>query len=228
MISNFEGITADLSVFLLVLTAFALVTALVATLYFGALGRRRPARASAAVGIGWAVIYAAVLIGFSLTSSARLLPPKHAKYFCDVECHLAYSVEGVERRAAIGGVEAKNGEFWIVALETYFDPRTVAADRPPGPLVPDAREADLVLTSGKIYQRSRRGEEALAKSIGAQPMLTTPLAPGQSFVTHLVFDLPQGASPKLWLHDADPVGRFLIGNEEAPLHHRVLFQLIAQ
>lgn len=228
MISNFQGISADVSVFLLVLTAFVLVTALVATLILGALGRRRQARVAAAIGIAWAVVYLAALIGFSLISTARSLPLKEAKYFCDTDCHLAYSVVGVERRASIGGVEAKNGEFWIVSLETYFDPRTVSADRAPGPITPEARTADLELPSGKRFGRSARGERAIAESLGAQPPLTTPLAPRQSYVTHLVFDLPPGASPRLWLHDEDPVGRLLIGNEESLLHRRVLFRLVTQ
>lgn len=228
MISNFQGISAGLSVFLLVLTAFALVTSLAATLVLGTLGRRWQSRAAAAVGIAWAVIYTAVLIGFSLASSARLLPPKDAKYFCDTECHLAYSVVEIERRASIGGVKAKNGEFWIVALETYFDPQTVSANRPPGPITPDPRTAELVLPSARTFGRSPQGEEAFVKSFGAQPPLTTPLGPGQSYVVHLVFDLPPGSSPRLWLHDQDPVGRLLIGNEESLLHRRVLFRLVAQ
>jgi len=44
----------------------------------------------------------------------------------------------------------------------------------------------------------------------------------------LVFDLPPGASPRFWLHDEDPVGRLLIGNEESLFHRRVLFQLLPQ
>lgn len=228
MVSNFQGISADISVFLLVLTAFALVTALVATLVLGALGRRRQARTAAGLGVAWALLYAGAVLGFAFTSTPRVLTGKQVKHFCDVHCNLAYSVAGVERHASIGGIEAKNGQFWIVALETYFDPDTVSKDRPPGPITPAARIAELVLPSGKSYGRSRRGEEALAKSIGAQPRLTTPLAPGQSYVTRLVFDLPAASEPILWLHDQDPIGRLLIGNEESPLHKRVLFQLAVQ
>jgi len=228
MVSNFQGISADLSVFLFVLTAFALFTALVAALVLGALGRRRQGRTAATLGIAWALLYTGVVLGFALTSTPRVLAEKQVKHFCDVHCNLAYSVAGVERRASIGGIGAKNGEFWIVALETYFDPHTVLKDRPPGPITPAARVAELMLPSGKSYGRSRRGEEALAKGLGAQPRLTTPLAPGQSYVTHMVFDLPAAAAPLLWLHDQDPIGRLLIGNEESPLHQRVLFRLSVQ
>jgi hypothetical protein len=48
-------------------------------------------RVGALVGTG-AVVYIALLLGMSLASREVTLAPGQEKYFCEIDCHLAYSV----------------------------------------------------------------------------------------------------------------------------------------
>src|ERR1700752_977437 len=41
--------------------------------------------------------YGALLLGFSLFSRERTLARGEEKYFCELDCHLAYSVQNIER-----------------------------------------------------------------------------------------------------------------------------------
>ena len=46
--------------------------------------------------VGVAGLYAAALLASSALSRERVLHPQEKKYFCEIDCHLAYSVERVE------------------------------------------------------------------------------------------------------------------------------------
>jgi hypothetical protein len=46
--------------------------------------------------------YALVLIGVSLTSHEKTLAPGENKYFCEIDCHIAYSVVNFEEAKALG------------------------------------------------------------------------------------------------------------------------------
>ena len=97
----------------------------------------------ALVGAG-AVVYFGLLFGFSLGSREVTLAPGEEKYFCEIDCHLAYSV-----RASREGLQ--NGQRVLhVALRTRFDETTTSPTRPKNaPLTPNPREVVLVDGQGR-------------------------------------------------------------------------------
>jgi hypothetical protein len=56
--------------------------------------------------------------------------------------------------------------------------------------------------------------------------LTTPLRPGESYTTDLVFDLPPNAKPTaLLMKEGEWITRLVIGHENSPLHKQTKFQV---
>jgi hypothetical protein len=151
--------------------------------------------------------YATLLFGASLTSQERVLAHGAKKYFCEIDCHLAYSVEGVRA----------SGTSYVVSLRTWFDESTISPMRPKdAPLYPNPRQVYIVDASGRRFEPSPAGVRALSR----------PLIPGQSYVTELVFDLPGDLSgARLFVGNADPEDSFLIGHELSPFHHKIWFAL---
>jgi hypothetical protein len=167
-----------------------------------------------------AAVYGGLVLAFSLASEGRVLARGEEKYFCEIDCHLAYSVAGV-RRAKELGVEAARatarGEFLIVTLKTRFDEDTISPRRGDAPLHPNPRHA---------YEASEEGRYALATEGGVGMPLDTPLRPGESYTTELVFDLPADTrDPVLLLNESSPETRFIIGHENSPLHKKTEFKL---
>jgi hypothetical protein len=169
--------------------------------------------------------YLLLLVGTSLASGARTVEPGNAKYFCEIDCHLAYSVVGSRRVAALGGARA-HGTFQVVTLKVWFDPRTTSAHRGDSPLFPNPRAARLVDASGRAYAPSDAGLAALEQAEGRQTPLTQALRPGESYTTSLVFEIPADArAPELLLTESDPVTHLLIGHENSLLHPGIPFRL---
>ena len=46
--------------------------------------------------------YLLLLVGVSFASTAKVLPAGGWKYFCEIDCHIAYSVIGVRATEALG------------------------------------------------------------------------------------------------------------------------------
>ncbi|MDX6575782.1 MAG: hypothetical protein QOE96_1735, partial [Blastocatellia bacterium] len=60
---------------------------------------------------------------------------------------------------------------------------------------------------------------------GGKP-LATPLRPGESYTTEIVFDLPADAkASNLLINEGEWVTHLVIGHENSPLHHQTKFQL---
>ena len=176
-----------------------------------------------------AAVYGGLVLAFSLASEGRVLARGEEKYFCEIDCHLAYSVAGV-RRAKELGVEAARatarGEFLIVRLKTRFDEDTISPRRGDAPLHPNPRHATVRDGEGRAYEASEEGRYALATEGSVGMPLDTPLRPGESYTTELVFDLPAGArDPVLLLNESSPETRFIIGHENSPLHKKTEFKL---
>lgn len=174
--------------------------------------------------------YATLLLGASLTSRDKVLTPGGRKYFCEIDCHLAYSIDHVRTAKTLGNPaqpERAAGTFYVIALETWFDESTISPMRPRDALLyPNPRQVYIQDASGRKYAPSGAAERALESTGVASTPLTRPLIPGQSYVTQLVFDLPDGVrEPLLYVGDADPVSAFLIGHEESQLHHKIYFRL---
>ena len=194
---------------------FAAVLMLCAALMVGfAFSRKRGAlRATAAVSIITVAVYTAVLLLFSVASNQVLLGRGHEKYFCELDCHLAYSVvsAGYEPDPQVAG-----DTRYVVEVQTRFDPTTISPHRGNGSLSPSPRDVVLLDHGREIRPSEMQGQS-----------LMTPLRPGESYRTKLIFEV-QGTSghPFLWLHTrANTPEWMMIGNEVSPLHRKVLFQL---
>src|SRR5262245_55738770 len=206
----------------LVLLAFLGAAALVAAAAVGSAlalaGRRRLlAEFLAGSGAGVAVLYAALLFGAAALSRERTLSPGERKYFCEMDCHLAYAIANAA--SPVPGQRA-------VTVETWFDPATIAAFRGNAPLTPNPRVVYLVDASGRRYAPSPRATRDWERRHGTSTPLTRRLAPGQSYTTTFVFELPDSArAPRLFLGDPIGVECLLISHENSPFHSKSYFAL---
>jgi len=170
---------------------------------------------AALVGVA-AIVYFALLFGFSLISQQKILARGQEKYFCEIDCHLAYSVIDIK---TIDIKTAPTGEMlrYTVTLQTRFDETTISSRRPlDATLTPNPREIRLLDGQGREYGVSE---------IGGIP-LETPLKPGGSYTTQLQFTLPKDASNlRLLLTAAGWQQRLLIGEENSWLHKKTYFAL---
>jgi hypothetical protein len=183
------------------------------------------------VGFGAVVTvgYAGVLLADSAVSRERILVPGEKKYFCEIDCHIAYSVEGVETEPTVGPplepLRAR-GRWHVVRLRTWFDPSTTSPYRGDAPLTPNPRVAYVRDRDGKRYEPSPRAQQALASAGRPSTPLTQPLRPGESYETLLAFDLPPDVrEPRLYLGEDDAVNFLLIGHEQSPFHRKVWFRI---
>jgi hypothetical protein len=142
-----------------------------------ALARRRRVLAkrfagAAAAGAG---AYLGALLLFSFTSREETLRKGDWKYFCEIDCHLAYSLEEASRTKVLGIpplTAVAEGTFSVVTVRAWFDPKTIAPFRGNGPLTPNPRAVFLVDESGRRYGVSPAGQKALEESRGPSTPLT--------------------------------------------------------
>jgi hypothetical protein len=155
--------------------------------------------------------YALLLLGFSLGSHEATLGRGEEKYFCEIDCHLAYSVTDVQR------MPQADQTRYTVTLRTRFDETTISPTRPRDmPLTPNPRQVSLADGQGRAYP---------ARSIRATPLLT-PLKPGEAYSTALEFLVPTSASGLRLLVTADGFPEhLLIGSELSPLHKKTWLQI---
>lgn len=182
------------------------------------------------LGVLFASSYALLLFGVSLTSHEKTLAPGEHKYFCEIDCHIAYSVANFEESSGLGDESRQTlatGRFVIVRLKTWFDPSTISPNRGNGPLAPSPRRVNLVDDAGHPYSPSSEGQAALARLRGSTTPLLQPLRPGESYITDLVFDVPQDArNLRLFVGDDLAVpDHLLIGHEDSFLHRKIFLAL---
>lgn len=178
--------------------------------------------AAAAVILG----YAGLLGVFSLFSSERTLARGEEKHFCELDCHIAYSVEEVQRVKSIGGATA-TGEFYVIRVRSRFDESTISKSRPREvPLIPSALSAAIVDGAGSEHAVSSTGQGAWDAAHGSEHSMRDCLRPGESYETTLVFDVPANASaPRLLLRARGEPSGLLIGDEESPGHSKAYLAL---
>ena len=170
--------------------------------------------------------YVALLFAVALASRDTTLPPGNSKYFCEADCHIAYSIESVTEASTLGP-ETKpitaQGRFVIVGLKTWFDEHSIAPFRGNYPLTPDPRVVKLVDDRGRYYLAWPQ----IAAELRLQSTpLSQPLRPGESYSTTFVFDLPADArNLRLLIADIDPVSRLLIDSENSLLHGKIYLSL---
>jgi hypothetical protein len=208
--------------------------ALLALILIFALWARKKWIGISTVAFGLALVsgYALVLVGVSLTSHDKVLAPGERKYFCEIDCHIAYSIAGVEENSILGDElhpTATAGRFLIVHLKTWFDPSTISPNRGNGELSPGPRRVILVDEQGHEFTPSAAAQAAAEKLHGATTPLSQPLRPGESYVTDVVFDVPSNLrNPRLFI--GDNVGfpdTVLVGHEDSYLHKKIYLALAA-
>ena len=203
---------------------------LLAGLVFAVTTKRRVlAKWLVRAGLAGAGAYAFALLFFSFTSREENLRRGDRKYFCEIDCHLAYSLEEASRTKVLGTppqTVAAAGTFSVVTVKTWFDPKAIASFRGNGPLTPNPRTVFLLDESGRRYGASPAGQRAFEDSHGPSAPLTRILRPGESYTTTLVFDVPDGIRrPRLFLGDPPGIETFLIGHENSLFHKRIYFEL---
>lgn len=210
-------------------TSGALGLAGVAALYGLAAKKPQVLKWSVIAAAGIAATYTGLLFGNSLVSPEYVLARGEHKYFCEVDCHIAYSVEGASTAKTLGPElqqRAAAGRFMIVRVKTWFDERTISPHRGNAPLTPNPRRVVLAVDGGREFGPSPEGQTALEQMLGQTTPLTTPLRPGEFYFTDLVFDVPDNArNVKLLIADPDGLEDVLVGHENSPLHKKVWFQL---
>lgn len=226
---NFQGSAAFAALSFL---GLALVEGMVvvATVVLFARGRRKVAARVAAAGAAAAAIYVTTLLAFSLTSRDEVARHGQEKYFCGLDCHVAYSVVGSREARSLGngdGRTASRGVFRVVTLAVRFDEDTICQRRPRDlALTPNPPRIRLVDESGASHAVDAAGQSALEAAEGTQTALSRPLKPGEGYRTQLVFDVPGSARDlRLLLTDDLFVTRFLIGHENSLLHKKVFLSL---
>ncbi len=191
--------------------------------------RKKIARRALWIAVALVLTYGAVLLGFSLRSHEQVLAQGQEKYFCEVDCHLAYAVIEVRKAPVLGlppQQASARGVFYVVRVRVRFDAGTISSRRGNFPLQPNPRQVTALDGAGRRFESSLAGQKVLAAGLDKVPSFADPLRPGDSFVVDLVFDLPvDGAEPRLLIVEDDWRTRLLIGHENRFLHKKTGFRL---
>ena len=199
-----------------------------AVLFYAALRKRSfLAIASAATVGGLFLGYLCILIGVSLLTPEKTLAAGSWKYFCEVDCHIAYSVQSSYLASTLGPENSPfvaKGVFVVVQLKAWFDPNSISKFRGDGPLTPGPRHVYLVDDAGHRYEPWHGGASA---PLDAGTPLTQALRPGESYFTNLVFDVPAKTRGLrvLLLSDSDPLSGLIIDDENSLLHRKIYLGL---
>lgn len=179
--------------------------------------RRWLARRLAAAGLAVAYAYALPLFGVAAASRDRTLPVGDRKIFCEIDCHLAYS---------IAAASAPSPSRLAVTVRAWFDPSTTASFRGNGPLTPNPRTVYLVDAAGRRLAPSPAATRAWEAANGLSAPFDRALRPGEESTTTFVFDVPPDfRKPRLFVGDPPGVESALIGHENSPGHGKAYFAL---
>lgn len=192
-------------------------------------GNQRRAVQAFGAGCALGAVYVGLILVASMASDDVLLGIGENKYFCAIDCHIAYSVVGVTTGGTLadnGGVLEADGRFYVVTLRTWFDEKTTSSRRGNGVLYPDPRVAIVVDDEGHFYPASVPAMKALGSRARTSISFGSPLRPGESYETTLVFDVPLAAgNARLLVRDRRADSIFMVGHENSPFHGKVYFAL---
>src|SRR5205814_2257041 len=147
--------------------------------------------------------YAAAILIFSFAGHEKVLARGEEKHFCELDCHLAYSVVNVVQIKTLGNQTARD-TYTVVTLKTRFDETTIAPWRGNGLLLPNSRALTLI---------DERGNKYGPVSQSGTP-LTNPLRPAESYTTDVVFDTPIDVKhATLLMNESDWITHLVIGHE---------------
>ena len=218
---------APLVVLLFLATGLEL-SACILLLFYGA-ARRSSFIAMLAGGSAFTIAmgYLLLLAGVSFASSEKILPTGSWKYFCEIDCHIAYSLIGAETASALGPDMQQisaHGKFIIVRVKTWFDKSTISAQRGNGPLTPNRRKIVLLDDTGRSFPPAVGSQAVLLRFGSISAPLTQALRPGESYTTDFLFDVPKDARGlRLFITEDDPESRLVIGHENGLLHKKIYF-----
>jgi hypothetical protein len=223
------NLAAPIGALALLGTGFLLLMLALAFVYTLA---KRKFRANKLVFAGAAVIvslYLVVLLLFSFTSREQALARGQEKHFCELDCHLAYSILDVTDSKTIGAPPSQAtaaGTFRTVTIKTRFDEGTISPNRGNALLYPNSRVVTLVDDQGRKYLPAAEAQRVLEASKLSGSPLNTPLRPSESYTTTFAFDLPADAhNLTLTINEGEWLTHFVIGHENSPLHKQTKFQL---
>jgi len=160
-------------------SAFCLSVGTMVLLYAAARRRSLLALASIVAVGGLLLSYFGALVGVSLASPERTLAVGGWKYFCEIDCHIAYSVQNSYTAATLGPEASQavaKGMFVVVKLETWFDANSISKFRGDGPLTPGSRRIFLVDNAGRQFEPWPGGKTA---ALDPGTPLATALRPGE-------------------------------------------------
>ncbi len=169
--------------------------------------------------------YGLLLGFFSWASYDRTVARGDEKFYCGMDCHIAYSVQKVEPMKTIVDTTAR-GEFYVVTVRSHFDERTIAPWRGNGALAPDPPTLELVDGRGGVYPVSAEGQKAWEAVHPQSHSITDPLRPGEWYETTWVFEAPADAqSVRMFAGWHGFPSYVLIGDEASPGHRKTYFEL---
>jgi hypothetical protein len=170
-----------------------------------------------------------LLLLFSWTSTEKVLARGEEKHFCEIDCHLAYSILDSQATKTLGTAPSQltaTGLFRVIKIKTRFDEKTISTTRGDSLLYPNSRVLVVVDAQGKEYFPSPEAERLLRGLNEAGMPFTTPLRPGETYPTTVVFDLPPDIqNPALLIHEGEPQTYFVIGHENSLLHKKTKLQI---
>jgi hypothetical protein len=222
---------AHLGVLLFLGGGFLVLVCLVIALMAAASRAFRIAKLAAAGAALSVCSYAALLLAVAVATPNKTLPSGGRKYFCEADCHIAYSTESVQFAATLGpqaSPVAAHGQFAVVRLKTWFDEHSIAPWRGDSPLTPDPRMVQVVDGAGNRYLPLPASAVPSLVSLPrkASTPLDEPLRPGDSYTTTLVFDVPAGIrNAKLLIADREPMSQLPVDHENSPLHGKIYLAL---
>lgn len=223
------NLAAPVGALALLATGFLFVLIGLAFVYTLAKKKFRANKLMLAVALALIVIYGGVLLLFSFRSSEQALARGQEKHFCEIDCHLAYSIVDVTDTKTLGtspNQATATGTFRSVTIKTRFDENTISPNRGNGLLYPNSRVLSLVDEQGRKYFPSSEAARVLEQQKATGTAMTSPLRPGESYTTTVVFDLPNDArNTSLLITEGEWLTHFVIGHENSPLHKQTKLQL---
>ena len=205
-----------------------LVTALVLV---GSLVARKPrfARIALFAMLGVAGFYLGAILVFSLASSEKVLARGEEKHFCEIDCHLAYSIANVRQAKTLGAASNQTtaqGVYTVVTIRTRFDETTIASWRGNGLLYPNSRVLTVIDERGNKYRPAAGDKEAFYTAQTSSKPMEPALRPSESYTTDVIFDLPADVkTARLLINEGEFTTHFIIGHENSPLHKKTSFQI---
>ncbi len=174
----------------------------------------------------WFVFYAVMLLGFSLTSTEKVLAANEAKEYCGfyLDCHMHTAVTNVRTAKTLGSVSAK-GVFYIVNVKVFSDAKNDSIKL--HLIEPKAR---VVFANGDKIERDLAAESTLPTS---NIKLDQDISNNQTIEKEIVFDVPTDViNPKLLITEGYGIDKtiehVLVGDEDSIFHAQTFFELREQ